>query len=79
MTSLDVSSEGTTYAVFEDVDDIDVDGVCHGDLVRSGVWSSLPAGVCDAPKQDVLDNQVTEMEALDGAQAMLGKPICFAH
>ena len=79
LTSLDPAAEGNTYAVFENVETMDVDGVCHVDLVRSGVWSSLPAGDCDAPIQEVLDNEVTEAEAMDGAQTLLGKPICFAH
>ena len=79
LTSLDPVAEGNTYAVFEDVGLMDVNGVCHGDLVRSGMWSTLPAGDCDALIQEILDNEVTKVEALDGAQTLLGKPICFAH
>ena len=79
LMSSDPGMGGYKYASFEDIESTAVNSMVHGDLVLSGMWSGADPGSCDALQQHVLDNMVSEEEALDGAQTMLGKPICFEH
>ena len=44
----DLGMSGYKYVSFENVEHVDINTIVHGELVRSGVWSGVDSGTCEA-------------------------------